>query len=974
MKNFVSFIKVYFPLLFGMLITGISLAILQIYMGTKHQVFDDIILEAVALTGVNKSGEIYSVWISIFLGIISMTLCFLLKKENINKLKNKKRDRLDFLGIGIFLIPIILILILKQEINFFYLIAGIMYFFTPIFIESKKVKKSKVMVLLFSIYFFALSLKAIFDKLSKNIEIIPQDAIYLITVILFVVTMYSLRKNNFKNFDITALKYQFFSPFILLTYLTNRYSINDTEIYYINYPKRYILFVSVIIITLLIINVFQYKKKKEKKTYPILFSSIVILSILRQFIFPIFVHNGDFWHLGEEMLPWDQLFKQKMVLFENFSGTSGFYGMTLGFFQNIILQGTNISYYPAYSLRIMVWCIILAVLIYILVGEKFSLVIFSLVSLTIYNRIYLILASFLILAIPRLIKRRVNWIQTYALLSILSVFYYPLNGVGVVLGGLPFALVQVYLIIKEKLFFKSLKQKLFWALNLILIFPAILTFKYALGLIKMMKLLSSQTVLADGINLYGYSNPAPWFKRYILNYEFRNNMWYVLVFLGISFILLIFIYFLLLYLSQNKSIIKKIKSPEFFILTSSCIAIPINYTYMILRMEWVDGLQFFRQSNTIIAFGFILLVYIYRYSQKNLNKNIKLITVSVILAYLILVKGDIPIGNEINFLPHTHKLNDMVYVDGNKMNLPKLGKGIMKKKDVEYIASYKEMKEKLIEGNDRFWPMSSREMLIIFNSKTPTKIDSPVLTKSLESTRENIASMTEKPVFITDLINWGSYYTYRWVIDNGYVLYKYKDIIFWIRPDKYEKFFGNIEEGKKNIFNEFQMQEFNKIPYSLGNSTKSLNSIFKNRKEINLTSLKFEVNQIEYLLNEKFKIINEIDPYVVINLPETIKGSDYDFVYLEFENSDTKTKDKFLEDKKRIQLFWEDKNFPITDNRSIWFNMGNGKLLIPVGMHAAWNFSNVTKLRIDFEGLKDGTEIRIKKMEFMKLDVDRKGD
>ena len=54
------------------------------------------------------------------------------------------------------------------------------------------------------------------------------------------------------------------------------------------------------------------------------------------------------------------------------------------------------------------------------------------------------------------------------------------------------------------------------------------------------------------------------------------------------------------------------------------------------------------------------------------------------------------------------------------------------------------MKEKLIKENERFWPIYSREMLIIFNSKTPTKIDSPVLTKSLRSTRENLSSIKRK--------------------------------------------------------------------------------------------------------------------------------------------------------------------------------------------------------------------------------------
>jgi len=919
MKNFKDFIRVYLPLIVGIIVTGISLVILQAYMGMKPQVYKDVILEAVALTGVNKTGEVYSVWISIFLGIISILVYLFLKKENIKKLKNIKIQNFDFLGIGVFLIPIISILILKQEINIFYLIAGIIYFISPFFVKNKKISKEKILLLLFSVYFFCLSLKAVFDKLSKNFEIIPQDTLYLLTGIIFFSILYFLERNKKLDINKTIMKLQLPVPFILLTYLTNRYLIDEIEIHRIPYSQRYLL--------------------------------------------------------------WDQLFKQKMTLFGDFSGTSGFYGMTLGFLQNIILKGTDISYYPAYSLRIMLWCILLAVLIYLLVGEKYSLIIFTFTSLTIYNRIYLLLASLLILSIPRLIKRRVNWLQIYGLLSILSVFYYPLNGAGVVLGGLPFALIQMYLVIKERLIIKSLKQKIFWVLNIVLIYPVVIMIKYTSGLVKMMKLLSSQTVPADGINVYGYSNPPGWFMRYVIDYRLRNVAWYVSVFLAISFILLIFMYYLFLYLMQNKKLIKKLKCPEFFILSSACIAIPLNYTYMIVRMEWVEGLQFFRQSNAIIAFGFILLVFICRYGHKLFNKNIKTITIGLILVYLILIKGDVPLGNEVNYVQHTYKISNMVYVDGNQEGIPKLGKGIISEKNMKYIRTYKEMKEKLIKENERFWPIYSREMLIIFNSKTPTKIDSPVLTKSLRSTRENLSSIKEKPVFITDLTNWGSYYTYRWVIENGYVLYKYKDVDFWIRPDRYAEVFGSLEEGRKNIFNDFETQSFDRIPYSLGNSMKSLSKIFKNRNEINLSTLKFDVNQIEYLSNEKFKIIDKeknmkdkMGPYIVLNLPNVINGSEYDFMYIEFESNDKKTGNRGIEDKKKIQLLWEDEQHTISENRSIWFNVMNGKLLIPVGMHAAWNFSNITKLKINFEGLESGTEIKIKKIEFMKLDTDRKED
>ena len=51
----------------------------------------------------------------------------------------------------------------------------------------------------------------------------------------------------------------------------------------------------------------------------------------------------------------------------------------------------------------------------------------------------------------------------------------------------------------------------------------------------------------------------------------------------------------------------------------------------------------------------------------------------------------------------------------------------------------------------------------------------------------------------------------------------------------------------------------------------------------------------------------------------------------------------------------------------------NGKLLIPIGMHLSWIYSNnVNKLKINFVNLNSNTEIKIKKIDFMKLDRNRK--
>ena len=300
-----NFLNIFSPLILGFFVTGISLAILEPYMASKHQVYNDIILEFTALTGTNKSGELLSFWISMFIGIIVVIAFLFYKKDKIRKsIENSRNISLDFIGIGVFVLPIFFVLIVKQEINLFFLILGFIYFLSFIFARDKNIKKYKFLVLFIMAYFLSISLKTILDKVIKNFEVLPQDAIYLLTIFIFVSAIYFLKKKNYRNLDKMILIFQIPIPFILLNYLTNEYILNG-EKYIINYPKRYISLILFLILILIVTNIFQYRNKKDSKNSLIMLSTIIIIFILHYYIEPKYVHYGDFWHWGEEVLPWD---------------------------------------------------------------------------------------------------------------------------------------------------------------------------------------------------------------------------------------------------------------------------------------------------------------------------------------------------------------------------------------------------------------------------------------------------------------------------------------------------------------------------------------------------------------------------------------------------------------------------------------------------------------------------------------------
>ena len=969
-KEIKNILKTFRPLIFGVLVMAIVIAILNLFTDLKYQVFNDIIFRKTAETGGKTSWELTIFWMSLLLGVFSIVIFSFLKKNELNK-KFKENLKLDLVGYGIFIIPISLFLILTQTINFFYFIMALIYFLLCLFIEEKE-KRYKNLMLLNLIYFSTLSVKALTDKLIKKVEIIPHDSIYLITLLLFAIIFYYLKKNNFKNLDKLILYFQFPLPLMLLTYFTNKYDYNN-ELIKIAFSRRYKAVIIFFMLCFIIINLIEYKNKIKnlKKTTPLItLSTVILIFIIRFYIEPKFVHDGDFWHLGEESIIWHQIFEKKLILFDEYIGTTGLFSIILGFIQYFLFSGSSLAFFPSLAITNIIWMSVIGTAIYFFIKTDFVLFIALFLVLPQYNRAHMLMFALFVLSNSELIKQRIQWIQMYVLLSILSVFYYPINGVAVVLGGAIFALIQIYFAIEEKDYLKIFKSKLFWFLNIILILPVIFSLKNSLKLIKIILWLASSSVIADG--RVGKFMAENWFMKYIVNQNLKDNIWNIFVLLLIAFPILISVYFLCIYLLKKGNILKKIKKPEFFILTFSPIAVSVNCTYSVMRIN--RDVDFYRNGPIIIIFMTIIILFLYKYGNRYFSHNTKIIFISIcILIGNIsaeqMTKFDVTsFGEEYKNIKKSYKVdNNFEYVNGEKFDIPKLGVGFLEKNSLEKLIIHKEILNRVVYKDERVWFMSDREMQKIFDLKSPTRMDSPILTTSLKATKANLDSIKELPVLITDL-NAGKYYTYRWVIDNKYAIIDYKGTQFWIRSDRYKEIFGDIEKAEQYLIEDFPKQNLNYIAFSLGNSIKSLKKIMKNSIKYELGSLQIEGEGIEFLTQKKIKIKDISNSYIDIVLPETINGNKYDFLYLEL------LADYQVDRNQQIEILWETDKYPMKENRAVIFEDKNGKLLIPMGSHPAWLYSDVTKIRLKFINMKIDTTIDISKIELMQLDRERKGD
>lgn len=969
-----NFLKIFMPVIFGIFITALSLAILQPYMATKYQVYKDIIIgNDLTAKGINKSGELTAIWGSLFFGIISVFgFKYFWEKKSILSGLEKEDVRLDFLGIGIFLISSIYVLIFKQEINFYLLFLGLVYYISYIFTDRNPEKSGKILLLLFSIYISMLSLKAVCDKIIRKKEIIRSDIVIILTVLIFIFILYIIRRNIFKKIDKIILMLQIPSPFILLSYLTNRY-LYKGEIIKIQFPKLYRLLIIFIMMALMIYNIYVYinRNKDNRKKEIIMYSSVLIMFILHSYSSPALTHNGDFWHIAEEILPWHQLVNKQMNLYINYNGSSGLFGLATGFFLNIFLQGKDLYYTAAHALTNIFWAGMIGTLCYYLVGSKFALMLAMFINIPDYNRGHFLFVSVLILMLPKLFNSRVRWLQIYFILSFFAIFYYPVNGIILICALFPSAMIQVYRVYKEKLLKKEIKKILFWGANIIILYIIIGLNKYVFGWLKYVLLMSSYTKIIEGINVYRTSIPSKWFLIFVESETLRTNLWYIFVLTMILSTVIISWYLFYIYIFDKRiNIIKKIKKPSFTLISAISIILIMSFQFTLIRMNPTDELTKRNVSVILFNVGFLLNIFIYRYSGKLFSRNQKIVLIGFLIGFISVIQGILAgympnysirgntIGKEVNMIQNKYIVSeDYTYINNkNNMNLNRLGEGFIKTSELEVLKIVKENVDKfMMNTDDNFWINRHRELVSIFDKKVPAKIETIYLTPSLKSTKENIEIIEkEPPIFISDFKPMQSYYMFRWIIDKGYIRYTDKNYEFWIHPDRYEKVFGNLKEEKEKMIEEWALQDMGEIPSSFGNSMRTLDKLFSDRKIVYPDKLKIEGNQVEILKNKRLKILGT-DSFIWIKLPENIKGNDYDFVYMKLKSN---KKNKY-----NMQLSWDENK----ENKSVRLTDTNGNLLIPLGFHLSWLYSETDKIKISFKDIEIGREIEINEIIFMKL-------
>lgn len=908
------------------------------FSGT-YQVFTDIIIENVSGSGYNKSGELQLFWLILAAGSVLLLSALLIfshftKRARIssdslsgNLSSNVITDMSDYhnpLFGGLLIFPFLAYLVVFGQFSL-PLFAGLVIF---ILCYSFCRKLTGQILLTFVLTYYALlSLLTILVQFTKAVRL-SSVTIYLLTLALgtlfALITIIGQNKNSGNGFGRRLLLIlQCILPGLLTLWLVDDY-LYQGQLITVPYAAGYVVFFFFFMGIALILTIRQaFRFWNKNEDYIIGAITPILIFAYHSFSAAPMYAQPDQHHHGEQMIPWNQIFVHGQSLYDEYTPVSGLFPFVNGFIQHVFLGGTVTDYSPAISITMVIFCIITMYLIYKHVGGGYATAFAVLFTLPSYNRQYMVLPVLLLLTLPGLLKKKNLWIQLWILTCYLSGLYYPLYGAGLLIGTAPLGVYQLITYIREGSFKKDLKKPIFYITWVILFLIVTWNIPLLSRMLKHTLTYSSQTIMADGINLLGQQAPEA-FLPYLSSHDTIRQACYI----SFRFLLpvsgiWIFVYLIYHALHHRKNLRLAL------ILSSGAIALMISYTYTLVRADLDKILS--RTAMILIAVtGMFLPIMLIHYGKTLVKRSSLALIIGICAALPMMIYMQTSWSKFPDMWVYPDGESRIVMDDGAKLysyyEVPEtflksedtglsqqyqalLGHGFMVADQVSYITDYAAVIEKCQSVSDdvAYMAFDGQGFYDYLGVKcSATGYISAA--RSYEAQKEIWDTASENLPVVFYIQPHNSYYIFRFMLDAGYI-YCAEDAAFY-PPDLYARIYGDAEGG--DYREAVVSSNFGLSPESFAASLDSLQDIF---------------------------ITNAAKSLSAGNLPDSFSGSQYDFLYVEL--ADDFSVPQVIPDASVFTITWSDAEGNTFEGAQVECLLKDGKLLIPMGMNGAWLLSDM---------------------------------
>ncbi len=932
-------------------------------------VFDDIIIETLARTGLNKAAELSLFWKLSILGLVIggfvFFISYLLTKKKANSNTNDslsaKSSRIPFpfpvYGL-IFILPLLTHAIVFGQVQPI-LVIGLVYFLALWIVRQKK-DFDFSLYLAFPVFVYYANI-AVLTLLSYfiNREIGSSLRIYFTTLItglliyLFAVVYKAKTTETIKRI---VMALQCIIPLCLIVFLIDTYEYQGQMMKLRFAPLYYVFYL------LLILLLCAYAIYKSGKN----FSAVKDLSIARlsyvSTALTVFVYNSfsaaplyaqpDQHHHGEQLIPWQQIVTLGQSAYKEYTPVSGLFPMVNGFIQNVLFRGTVSDYSPAISVTVTLFALITMYLIYRHVGGAYSLMFAIFFALPSYNRQYMVLPVLLLVFLPVFKDKPKGFFFTWILSCFLAGLYYPLYGAAVLVGTLPLGIYMFTLLLKL-----SDKKKLLINPYLYMLLGIIICY---LPLLKNMAMhtltYSGQTIQADGISIWGQDTPA-FFMPYLSSQETIRS----LIFLSYRFLLPmlgLWIFAFLLFAWMKKADRKM--SSLALAMPAGMITLAVSYSYTLVRAD--VNMILSRTAPVLIAtLGmFLPIILLSEIKDKRKSSAILMLILGICFSLPGMIYQKVSsmkfpdmwiypnpdaglVMDDADKVFHHYEVPDIM-TRMDELNIPhadNLGNGFMVSDQIGYLEKYDAVMTKCEEALKKhsvdealfdlcYMGFDGQGFYYYLNAKT-CATGFIQAGKSYDAQMEILEQVKKRRPVIFLLEPMSSYYIYEYVLTHDYVYDEEDDALYpaelyamltdTVYTTEYISDSAVTNHGIINPhiaangstgsdYRAYHTElDFGQIAANFGQSFDSMNGILDTEKKIALDmSLDFST--------------------------EIISGTEYDAMYLELSNTDFEGKN--------LTLY-----FMPADSTDYGFNafrvicqIKGQKLFLPLGMNPAWLLSD----------------------------------
>lgn len=925
------------------------------FHGNKPQIYKDIILEFTAAVSSNKTAEMNLLWILIFGGIAIclFAMCIFKRRTFECTLTNKNCERNIISSENLFVLMlatfIVLTYILFQQTNnilfFVFVISAV-----SLVIDKKSLAKN--LYLYFLSYYVFHSLYRIFVFVGGTCEIPNALAIiFAFSITTIILTFRECKKLQRR----IILIFQCITPFLFLLFTVNKYLFNG-KIEKQNISLQVAVFVTFAIAICLYDAVrkikLHWKNENAEINDLINLGTCVAICVFNFCALQGAIAPTDYHHNFEDIIGFNQIFEVGQIPFKQYIPVSGMYSVVEGaffrFFGRGMLQHFNVS-------RHIYYATVIAITIYLL---HFHLKMFwcfcyaLIINIQMYSRVLFILPIILILLLPQLVARRNLWLKVFLWTSVFHGLFYPVNGAAVAVGFVPMFVWQVCNLVKEnQTQFKTVKFWICWIISLI---PILLSLPLLWGTFVHIKAMSSQSVLAYGISVFGQDLPS-WFMPYARN-VFRFPIYYVLHFIPFAFVA--WSATILLYkVTGSKIMSYNSEKMTIFTICAVLLCAPIiSYTFTFVRM---DMNTFFARIRMIMLTSVILFAILFsKYIASSKTKYIFL----CLLVLLVVLAQDYGIyRTENKFYSHYRVPNDFVHVE-NDSPIERLNNCYMPQGAYNHFVGQKNNFE-TIKDEYVFGKLGSFAEYYLLNAKGNATLNVGYF-KSYDAAKEIKDFLLRERTLTTPITGFPVYYVFNWLVLSGDYIWSPEKNSFVYNEGA--KDFSSVKNININAPMFSENHDVGNSPNVLGLSMKSLNPIFTEQ------NLQYVSVDNDY---EKTLFFDEI-----------FSGKDADFIYIKFNNikgngeltqfyntnehslpkgyspfTNKLVKRRYNFGKKVFVSFYGEDG----KEHNVNCHLGQGELLIPLGVGYRYLLENHDTLRITLT--ENGEQIPLPEISEMRI-------